>query len=197
MVESLFPRLHVVTDALPTVDAALSVSGPGQIAIQVRVADTVTDRTAYALVTAALERCRAAGAMCLVNDRVDVAAAAGADGVHVGDDDLPLPAARRVLGASAVVGVTCRSPRDVVAASYLGVGPVYATGSKDGLPDPIGVAGVAAVAAVARVPVIAIAGVTPERVPELLAAGAYGVAAIGAIARDPLGATAAFLKALS
>jgi thiamine-phosphate pyrophosphorylase len=195
MVAPHIPRLHVVTDSLPTVSAVLSVSS--EVAIQVRVADGVTDRAAFALVTAVLDRCRPRGVMCLVNDRLDVAVAAGADGAHVGADDLPPAAARKVLGPAAVLGVTCRAPSVVPFASYLGVGPAYATSTKDGLPDPIGPAGVAAVAAAARVPVIAIAGVTPERVPELLAAGAHGVAAIGAIARDPVGATTAFLTALS
>jgi thiamine-phosphate pyrophosphorylase len=195
MVEPIFPRLHVVTASLPIVEAVLSVSA--QVAIQVRVDDAVTDREAYALTVAVLQRCRSRGAMCLVNDRLDVAVAAGADGAHVGADDLPPAAARTVLGPSAVLGVTVRAPAVVPSASYFGVGPAFATSTKDGLPEPIGPAGVGAVASVAKIPFIAIAGVTPERVPSLLAAGAYGVAAVGAIARDPVGATKAFLEALS
>ena len=195
MVQPTFPRLHVVTSSLPIVEAVLSVSG--RVAIQVRVEDPVTDRDAYALTVAVLALCRARGALCLVNDRLDVAVAAGADGAHVGADDLPPAAARKVLGPGAVLGVTLRAPAKVPEASYFGVGPAYATSTKDGLPDPIGPAGVRAVADASGVPVIAIAGVTPALVPELLAAGAYGVAAVGAIARDPVGATTAFLKALS
>jgi thiamine-phosphate pyrophosphorylase len=194
-VEPQFPRLHVVTDSLPIVAAVLDVSS--DVAIQVRVEDDVTDRAAFALVVRVLELCRPRGVMCLVNDRLDVAVAAGADGAHVGADDLPPAAARLVLGPDAVLGVTCRAPAVIPEATYVGAGPAYPTSTKDGLPDPIGVSGVAAVAATAGVPVIAIAGVTPERVPELLAAGAHGVAAIGAIARDPAGATADFLTALS
>ncbi|MEV6634193.1 thiamine phosphate synthase [Actinoplanes sp. NPDC051470] len=195
MVEPIFPRLHVVTASLPIVEAVLSVSS--QVAIQVRVADDVTDRDAYALTVEVLSRCRARGAMCLVNDRVDIALAAGADGAHVGADDLPPAAARKVLGRAAVLGVTLRAPADVPSASYFGVGPAFETSTKDGLPPPIGVAGVGAVADASHVPVIAIAGVTPSRVASLLAVGAYGVAAVGAIARDPVGATEQFLKALS
>lgn len=197
MVESRFPRLHVVTDALPVVEAVLSVAAPGQVAVQVRVLDHVTDRDAYALAVAAVGKCRAAGALCLVNDRLDVAVVADADGAHVGDEDLPPAAARRVLGPAAVLGVTRRSYEPVPEATYFGVGPAYPTSTKDGLPPPLGVSGVGAVAGAADIPVIAIAGVTPERVPELLRAGVYGVAAVGAIARDPAGATTAFLKALS
>jgi thiamine-phosphate pyrophosphorylase len=137
--------------------------------------------------------------LCLVNDRVGVALAAGADGVHVGADDLPVAVARRVLGPDAVLGATCRTPASARAAvadgaTYLGAGPAFPTSTKDGLPPPIGPMGVAAVAAaVPGTPVIAIGGVTPDRVGVL---AGYGVAAVSAIAADPAGATIAFLKAL-
>nr|WP_184956987.1 thiamine phosphate synthase [Actinoplanes abujensis] len=187
--------MHIVTDSL---DVVRGVLGHGPVAVQIRV--KTNDREAYALTTAALELCRAAGALCLVDDRIGVALAAGADGVHVGADDLPVAAARRVLGPGPVVGATCRDPdsaRAAVAdgATYLGVGPAFATSSKTGLPEPIGPAGVAAVTrAVPETPVIAIAGITPPRVAEL---DCYGVAAISAVVADPAGATAEFLKALS
>jgi thiamine-phosphate pyrophosphorylase len=188
------PRLHIVTDSL---DVVRGVLGHGPVAVQIRV--KTDDRSAYALTTAALELCRTAGALCLVDDRVGVALAAGADGVHVGADDLPVAAVRRVMGPSAVIGATCRHPASARAAvadgaSYLGVGPAFATSSKNGLPDPIGPDGVAAVSrAVPGTPVIAIAGITPSRVAEL---DCHGVAAISAVATDPAGATKAFLRAL-
>jgi thiamine-phosphate pyrophosphorylase len=197
-------RLHLLTDArrdpVPTVRAALSVGVP---VIQVRVGDAVSDREAYALTRTVLALCRAAGATCLVNDRVDIALAAGADGVHVGADDLPVEAARRILGPGAVVGATARDPvtaRAAVAAgaTYLGVGPAFATRTKEGLPDPIGVSGIGAVASTVDRPVLAIGGVTLARVPELLSVGAYGVAVVAAVndAPDPAAATAALLAAL-
>ena len=202
--EPAFPRLHLVTGDRPlaTVRSAVRVAAPGELAVQVRVEDHVTDREAYELALAVLAVCRPAGVLCLVNDRLDVAVAADADGAHVGADDLPVAAARRVLGPSAVLGATCRNPDDARAAvaaraTYLGVGPAYATSTKDGLPDPIGPAGVGAVARAVDRPVVAIGGVTPERVPELLTGGAYGIAVVGAIARDPERATAGFLKALA
>lgn len=189
-----FPRLHIVTDSL---DVVRGVLGHGPVAVQVRV--KTNDRSAYALTVAALPLCRAAGALCLVDDRVGVALAAGADGVHVGGDDLPVDVVRRVLGPDAVVGATCRNPADARAAvaagaTYLGVGPAFATRTKSGLPAPIGVEGVSAVVrAVPGTPVIAIAGITPERVALL---ESYGVAAISAVAADPAGATVEFLRAL-
>jgi thiamine-phosphate pyrophosphorylase len=163
----LFPRLHIVTDSLDVVRAAV---GHGPVAIQVRV--KTSDRLAYELTVAALALCRAAGAICLVDDRVGVALAAGADGVHVGAEDLPVDAVRRLLGPSAIVGATCRNPaaaRAAVAAGagYLGVGPAFATSSKAGLPPPIGAAGIGAVVdAVPGTPVIAIGGIIAARVAE-------------------------------
>lgn len=193
----MFPRLHVITDALDTVRGVVDSGPPGPVAVQIRV--KTSDRDAYQLTLAALALCRPAGVVCLVNDRVGVALAAGADGVHLGADDLPVAVVRRILGPDAVIGATCRNPAAAGAAvadgaSYLGVGPAFATSTKDGLPPSIGPAGVAAVvSAVPGTPVIAIGGVTVERVAELRA---YGVAAVAAIAADPARATADFLRAL-
>jgi len=208
-VEPVVPRLHVVTGVRPletvaaVVAAAAGLGATSRLAIQVRVADDVTDRAAYALTVAVLEICRRATVMCLVNDRLDVALAAAADGAHVGADDLPVAAARAVLGPAAVLGATCRTPAVAVealaaGATYAGVGPAFATTTKDGLPDPIGAARVGAVASAIDAPVIAIGGVTVARVPSLLLAGAYGVAAVGAItgAADPAQAAREFLSVL-
>lgn len=200
-------RLHVITDvrpgrdALAVVRAALAAGAP---VIQVRVPDATTDREAYEFARHVRALCTEHGATCLVNDRLHIALAVGADGGHVGADDLPVAAARAVLGPAAVLGATCRDPagaRAAVAAGadYLGVGPAYRTATKDGLPEPIGPAGVGAVAAaVPGTPVVAIGGVVPGRVAELRAAGAYGVAVVGAVsaAADPAAATAALLAAL-
>jgi len=198
-------RLHVVTPPAVgprVVDTARAVLAGGAPLVQVRTKD-VADRVRLAQTVEIAGAARAAGAICVVNDRVDVALAVGADGVHVGDDDLPADVVRRLLGDGALVGVTCRdheaARRAVDAgASYLGVGPVYATSTKIGLPDPMGPAGVEGIARAVGVPVIAIAGVTVERVPELLDAGAWGVAVVGAVfgAADPAGAVAEFLEVL-
>jgi thiamine-phosphate pyrophosphorylase len=162
-----------------------------------------TDRARLAATGAIVERCRAAGAMCLVNDRVDLALATGAAGVHLGAEDLPVDVARRLLGDHAVVGGTARDPdgarrAEDAGATYLGVGPCYPTTSKTGLPEPGGPARVEAVARAVSIPVIAISGVTVERVPELIDAGAWGVAVLGAVhaAADPAAMVATFLSAL-
>jgi len=198
-------RLHLLTDCrpgrdpVPVVRAALSAGVP---VIQVRVPDSWSDRAAYALASVVAGMCRAAGATCLVNDRLDVALAVGADGAHVGAEDLPVAAARRVLD-DRILGGTARDPatarqaaRD--GASYLGVGPAYRTSTKDGLPEPIGPPGIRAVADAVDIPVIAIGAVTAERIPELLAAGAHGVAVVSAVsdAADPAAATRELLAAV-
>jgi thiamine-phosphate pyrophosphorylase len=179
-------RLHVLVDSLIVAEAALEAGAP---TLQVRL-KTGTDGDRFRLALAIAERCRAAGATCLVNDRADLAVAVEADGVHVGADDLPVPAARRVVGTDALVGGTARDPgtgRRLVeeGASYLGVGPTFATASKVGLPDPIGVDGVRAVVEAVDVPVIAIAGITAATVESVMATGAYGVAVIGAVVDSP------------
>lgn len=207
-----FPRLHVLTDTrggrdpLCEVRAVLGAAPAGRanvVAVQVR-AKEASDREALALTLAVIEIARPAGALVLVDDRVDVALAAGADGVHVGATDLPVAAVRRLVPAGFVVGATVRDAASAAAAegfgaTYLGAGPVAATTTKLGLPDPLGLAGIAAVTAATALPVIAIGGVTPELVPALRAAGAHGVAVVAALseAPDPAAVAAGFLTALT
>jgi thiamine-phosphate pyrophosphorylase len=197
--------LHVLTDArggpaaLAAVEAAVDAGAP---AVQVRLKGC-TDLVLYDFAAAVVEICASAGATCLVNDRVDIALAVGADGTHLGADDLPVAVARRVAGPAHLIGGTAREPqraRQLVAegADYLGVGPAYPTRTKTGLPTALGPAGVAAVARAVEVPVIAIGGITADRVPDLLRAGAAGVAVVDAVsgAADPAAATAVLLQAL-
>lgn len=191
--------LDAPTDPLVAVDAALAAGAP---IIQVR-AKALGDRLLFAFAEAVVTRCRVAGATSLIDDRVDIALATGADGVHLGDDDLPVDVARRLLHPDAVIGATARDvdaarARVAEGADYLGVGPTYATTTKVGLPPALGPEAVGAVAAAVPVPVFAIAGITLERVPEILAAGVHGIAVVGAVTRagDPGAATAALLAAI-
>lgn len=199
-------RLHVLTDArdgrspLAVAAAALSAGAP---VVQVRTKGC-TDRELYDFAVRVAGLCAQTGATCVVDDRPDVAIAVGAAGTHLGATDLPLAAARRVVGAGHLLGGTAREPVQAAGlvaegADYLGVGPAYPTVSKDGLPAPLGPAGVAAVASAVQVPVIAIGGVTVGRVPELLAAGAFGVAVVAAVsdAADPAAAVRELLRVLA
>lgn len=147
------------------------------------------------------ERVRAAGGVFIVNDRLDVALAVGADGVHLGQDDLPAAEARR-LAPGLVVGVSTHSldqarQAEGDGADYLALGSVYPTGSKPGF-ELVGLETLRLVRPHVRLPLVAIGGITVERVSEVRAAGADGVAVISAVgmARDPAAATRAFVAAL-
>jgi thiamine-phosphate pyrophosphorylase len=127
----------------------------------------------------------------LINDRIDVAIACGADGVHVGQDDMPAADARRMLGSSAIIGLSIRSPAEAEAApleliDYVGIGGVFATSSKDNTAPPIGTSGLQRISEIVRrrvteFPVCGIAGITVENAPHVIAAGAQGVAVISAL----------------
>lgn len=145
--------------------------------------------------------CREAGALFVVNDRMDLALAVQADGVHLGQDDLPVSSARLVLGPGAIIGATCETPAEAVAATqagadYIGTGPVYATGSKADAGHPYGPAVVERVARATDLPVVGIGGIAPGTAAAVIAAGACGVAVISAVvgAPDPAGAARALLS---
>ncbi|MDN3239935.1 thiamine phosphate synthase [Glycomyces tritici] len=208
------PRLHVITDtrvldAAPVgplhdpIIATEAALAAGARLVQIRPEDHYTDRAAFDLAAAIAALCDQYGAACLVNDRVHIAQAVGADGVHLGADDLPIDAARRILPPASIIGGTARDPESARAArragaTYLGVGPVWGTTTKTGLPQPIGLEGLAAVCEAVDLPVIAIGGITAERAALCRAAGAHGVAVVGAIAAaaDPRQATVELLEAV-
>ncbi|AQL42747.1 thiamine-phosphate diphosphorylase [Halorientalis sp. IM1011] len=144
------------------------------------------------------ELTREAGVPLIVNDRIDLAAAVDADGVHLGDEDLPIAVAREQLGAGAVVGRSVSTPEaareaERAGADYLGVGAVYPTNSKDTDPEgtEIGLDRIEAVAEAVGIPVVGIGGVKPDTAAAVIEAGADGVAVISAItaAEDPEVAT--------
>jgi len=143
-------------------------------------------------------------ARVIVNDRVDLARLSGADGVHVGQDDLPVSAARQTLGPAAIVGCSTHSVEQIDAAlqtplSYLAVGPVFGTRTKDTGYEAVGVDLVrAAVARAGAVPVVAIGGITLENAPSVIDAGASCVAVISDLLTggDPVARVRAFVAVL-
>jgi thiamine-phosphate pyrophosphorylase len=144
------------------------------------------------------------GAAIIVNDRVDLALMAGASGVHVGQDDLPPAAARRLLGAEATIGYSTHTLAQIDAGvaepiSYIAVGPVFGTYTKETGYAAVGLTLVTEAARRARGrPVVAIGGITLERAPEVIGAGASSVAVITDLLAggDPAARVAAYLKAL-
>ncbi|MEW6269398.1 MAG: thiamine phosphate synthase [Thermodesulfobacteriota bacterium] len=141
------------------------------------------------------------GARLIVNDRLDVALASGAAGVHLGQEDLSLAHARRIAGERLVIGVSTHDVAEARAAAdggadYVGFGPMFATGSKpDALSRPRTLAELRAVRAAVRIPIVAIGGITEATASDVLAAGADAVAMIGALAAapDPAGLAARLL----
>lgn len=134
---------------------------------------------------------RAAGALLIINDRLDIALAAEADGVHVGPDDLPVAVARRLLRPGMVLGASAGTVAEAVAAQddgadYLGVGAVYeARGSKADAGAPVGLARVLAVRSAVRLPIVGIGGIKAENAAPVVQAGADGVAVITGVAGAP------------
>ncbi|MFO7912541.1 MAG: thiamine phosphate synthase [Desulfotignum sp.] len=137
----------------------------------------------------------AAGIPLLINDRVDIALAAGADGVHLGQSDMPCETARRLLGPDAVIGLSVETWEDVTAAqdldvNYLGVSPIFATPTKTDTKTPWGLEGLARIRAYSRHPLVAIGGLNTANASDIFKAGADAVAVVSAIcsAKDPYAA---------
>jgi thiamine-phosphate pyrophosphorylase len=142
-----------------------------------------------ALADTVCARVHAGGGRLIVNDRPDIARMCGADGVHLGQDDMSVEDARRVVGDQAIVGVSTHDEAQVAAAvktsaSYLAVGPIYGTATKDTGYSARGLALVRHAAATAQRPVVAIGGITLERAPEVFAAGAASLAVISDLLRE-------------
>lgn len=137
----------------------------------------------------------------IVNDRADIALAAGAAGVHVGEADLPVSAIRRFVPADFIIGASLGSAAELPNAKdadYVGIGPVYGSDSKSDLGSAIGVEGFKRLAALVEHPAVAVGGITADRALQITVNGAAGVAVINAIfnADDPEGATRAIADAI-
>lgn len=169
---------------LETVEAALL---GGVTAVQMRE-KTGSDRTILALAERVHELCIDHDAMFFMNDRLDLAIASGANGVHLGVDDLPIPATRRIAGNRFLIGYSpdsdmgARSAR-LEGADYLGVGPVFATTSKSDAGPAVGLAMIRRRAEISGLPVVGIGGINASNAGRVVAAGAVGVAVMSAIAR--------------
>lgn len=192
-------RLSRGRSVLETVAGALA---GGCRAIQLRGKDW-PGRRLYEAGRALRQPTREAGALLFVDDRLDVALAVEADGVHLGQDDLPLAAARSLAPRPFLIGVSAATPEEArdaehAGADYLGVGSVFATATKADAGSPIGTAGLGAVARATRLPVVGIGGITAANAPQVIAAGAAGVAVVSAVvaARDIEAATRQLIGAV-
>jgi thiamine-phosphate pyrophosphorylase len=157
----------------------------GATAVQLR-AKRMGGRAMFELALAMRERCHEAKALFFVNDRVDIAIASGADGVHVGVHDLPLSETRRLVGGELIVGYSPLVMDDVLrakpdGADYVGLGPVFSTTSKEDAQPPLGLQGLAEQAAAVGLPAVAIGGIGVANAEAVVRAGVDGVAVISAI----------------
>jgi thiamine-phosphate pyrophosphorylase len=193
-------RLFVATDRIlagtrDLCDLIAAALRGGATAVQLRDKGA-TARQALALGRQLRALAQAQDALLIVNDRPDLALALEADGVHLGQDDLPIAVARRILGPRAVIGVSTNLPVEArraedEGADYVAVGPAYPTATKAGHRSVLGPERIALVRAATRLPLVAIGGITVERVPSLRAVGVDGVCVIGAVLGDPDPETAA------
>ena len=135
------------------------------------------------------ELCARKGAKFIINDRIDVAIAAKADGVHLGSQDIPVEDARKLLGRNKTIGRTSHSVKEAIqaerdGADYVGFGHIFPTETKMKKGKPRGIPKLAEICSKVKIPVLAIGGINCENASEVISAGAHGIAVIGAVARS-------------
>jgi thiamine-phosphate pyrophosphorylase len=195
-------RLVAITDNVRDgqaglIERAAAAARGGATCIQLRLKDV----SARDLAGLAAELIRSVGIPVIISDRADVALAVGAAGVHLGADDIPVSAVRSFAPAGFIVGASVGSDdeiRNAKGADYVGIGPVYPTGSKKDAGKAIGVDGFSRLAVATGLPAVAIGGITPANARAAIEAGAAGVASIASVfgATDPLSAAREMASAI-
>lgn len=186
--------LYLVTDrslslGRSTVDIVRAAVDGGATCVQLREKECST-RQFVAEARAVREVLAGTGVPLIINDRLDVALAVGADGVHLGQTDMHIADARRVVGSSMLIGISAECVEDAVraeaeGADYVGISPVFSTPTKTDTAPALGLEGVAAIRAAVSLPLVGIGGVKPENAAEILRAGCDGVAVVSAIVSAP------------
>jgi thiamine-phosphate pyrophosphorylase len=200
--------LYVVTDEAlsrgrPTAEIVAAAIRGGADAIQLRAKELpMRDQVAIGRALRALTR--EAGVLFIVNDRADLAVALDADGIHVGQDDLPADLARKVVGPDKIVGVSAATVEEAriareMGADYLGVGAIYGTATKSDAGAPVGPGRIGPIKAAVGLPVVGIGGIGRANATDVIAAGADGVAVVSAIvaADDPEAAARALKETVA
>lgn len=183
-------RFHVLTDICLQTHfshvelAELAIAG-GADTIQFRRKDGAT-REMIRVAEQIQALCKRAGVTFIINDRVDVAIASHADGVHLGQDDFPIPLARKLLGEEAIIGGSAGNMEEarkclVEGADYIGFGPVYPTTSKGDAGPAAGLGLMKEIVEAIPLPIIAIGGITADNIPPLIQTGVHGIAVISAV----------------
>jgi thiamine-phosphate pyrophosphorylase len=185
------------SDPVSTAESALS-AGAGMIQLRHKSA---TGSELYAWAVRIQELCSQYGSAFIVNDRIDIALAMHADGVHLGQNDLPASVARSLLGPATIIGVSVSNYAEAQRAAdqgadYIGVGHIFLTVSKQKINPPIGLHTLREITARISLPVVAIGGIDEKNAEEVLRAGASGIAVISAVsdAENPLLAARRFVE---
>ncbi|MBI4333293.1 MAG: thiamine phosphate synthase [Chloroflexi bacterium] len=173
--------------SLPDVMAAVIRGGATVVQLREKKATT---REILGMGELAKGLCRQAGIPLIINDRLDIAMALDADGVHLGPDDMPVGLARKLWRKGKIIGASAGTVEEALqarkdGADYLGVGAVYATSTKSDAGEPIGPEALARIKKASGMPVVGIGGVTPENTAPVIKAGADGVAVISAVLGAP------------
>ncbi len=194
--ENIDYSLYLVTDrglarGRSTLDIVRAAVDGGATVVQLREKDCST-REFIEQAMAIKNFLKDRGVPLIINDRVDVAQAVEADGVHLGQTDMPLGTAKRILGDSMIIGISAESLQDAVeaekgGADYLGVSPIYATPTKTDTAPPLGLEGLREIRKAVRIPLVGIGGLNRDNAAEVIRSGADGVAVVSAIvaADDP------------
>jgi len=173
----------------PLLDVLQAAASAGARLFQYRN-KTASMKVAYAEALALRKTAQELGVLFIINDRCDLALAVDADGVHLGQGDLPLDLARKVMGPDKLIGISTHNEEQVQVATaggpnYLGFGPIFRPGSKADHDPVVGVAGLKAIRPLTPLPIFAIGGISLDHVSEVIGAGANGVAVISAILKAP------------
>ena len=181
------PRVYPITDVsisgLSHAEQVALLAGSGATLVQIREKHAPPLQF-YEQAKAAVAVARERGVQIIINDRVDIALAVGADGVHLGQDDLPPEAARRLLGDNAVIGCSTHSLSQALEVTklpvdYIAIGPIFQTSTKENPSPVVGLDGLRVVReAIGKLPLVAIGGITPANIEEVIEAGADAVAMI-------------------
>jgi thiamine-phosphate pyrophosphorylase len=186
--------LYIILDpsicpSQPLMEVLNTAAAAGAVLFQYRN-KTASMKDAYVEALALRQAAAKAGVLFIVNDRCDLALAIDADGIHLGQGDLSLDLARKVMGPEKLIGISTHSPtqvRDATAGKpdYLGFGPIFTPGSKQDHDPVVGLEGLRAIRSLTPLPVFAIGGIHLDRVNDVVRAGADGVAVISAILKAP------------
>lgn len=190
------PFLCVITDdAFCPVTLAEAALKGGASMIQLRH-KTASGSQLFSWAVEIRRLCRQYNSLCIINDRVDIALASKADGVHLGQQDMPAGEARKLMGKMSIIGVSASSPEEALqaeneGADYIGFGHIFPTSSKLKQSSPLGTDTLQKTATLISLPIIAIGGINNENAASLISCGAAGIAVISAVSRanDPFRAS--------